>query len=294
MAKRATLVVAVLTILFFPLALACEQLNQAKEELNEEYVYKQLHVALGEFPKLAWVLPDGTVATESVASQIAIYSTSPIVEIAKRRQTLSPDETVKFAERNRIACDAYLQEKTSIFSLYSSSVKARDDNPQVLFTNNTPAGAGAGFSTSPLIDDLGAEVWRRMQLKSPKQLHTARIIRQDGTHYFYSFAALYQDSNQEVSRFGVFLHSEGGQIIASEMEDVNGEWCDGCAVPTFKDGLDPLFLVVNLYSLPQFKYPVLLLDTSTVEGRSLSLATFSPSGKYSSHVFYEYTVHCPQ
>jgi len=119
------------------------------------------------------------------------------------------------------------------------------------------------------------------------------MIRQGEAPYFYSLAALYQGPNQEVSRLGVFLHSETGQIIASDVTDNNG-WCDGCAVPTFQDGIDPIFRVVNLFTLPGLKYPVLLLDTSTVEGRSLTLATFSPAGKYSSHLFYEYTVACSQ
>jgi len=281
-------------ILLFFTSLQTQQFGQQREEENKEYVYTQLHAVLGEFPKLAWALPDGMVAAESLYPQIAVYSGSPTVEVAKLQQKLSPAETLKFADTNRIACDAHLAQNPQAFSLYSSATKTREHNPQVLFTSKAPVGMSVGFRRGPLDDQLGAEVWKRMKPESPKQLRKSFVIGQEGTSYLYSFAALYYGPNQEVSRYGVFLHSDGGQIVASQITDPNGEWCDGCAVPTFRDGIDQVFLVVNLFALRGFKYPVLILDTSTVEGRSLTIATFSPEGKYSSHLFYEYTVGCSQ
>src|SRR5712691_206291 len=286
--------VIISSFLYLALGPTTGQDKQEREKLNAEYVYTQFRVAAGEFPKLAWALPDGTVATDSSSSEIAIYSAAPIIEVVKRRTTLPPKMTLEFAEKNRIACDAHLQEKPPSFSLYRSTLRAVNGNPQVLSTSRPLPGAKVGYRRAPLDDRLGKEVWPILRPKSPNEPRNGVVIRQDGTPFFYSFAALYGGDKQEVSRYGVFLHSEDGHIIASDLTDVNGEWCDGCAVPTSEDGMDPLFLVENMYAAPQFKYPVLLLDTSTVEGRSLILATFAPVGRYSSHVFYEYTVSCPQ
>lgn len=280
--------------MLFSLSLPVHRFIQLREEENKEYVFIQFHALLGEFPKLAWILPDGTVAAESNSPEVLVYSGLPTIEVAKLRQKLAPDETLKFVDKHRIACDAHLAQNPPAFSLYSSALKVLAEyNPQVLFTSKALKGMKAGFQRGSLDDRLAAEVWKRMMPESPRQLRSSLVIRQPAASFFYSFAALYQDSNQEVSRFGIFLHSEGGQIIASEVTGIDA-WCDGCAVPTFKDGIDPIFRVVNLFTFPGLEYPLLMLDTSTVEGRSLTLATFSPEGKYSSHLFYEYTVNCSQ
>jgi hypothetical protein len=281
-------------VLLLALGPTTGQDKHEREELNEEYVYTQFRVAAGEFPNLAWALPDGTVATDSGSSEIAIYSAAPIIEVVKRRRTLPPKMTLEFAKQNKIACDVRLEEKPPAFSLYTSTLRLANRNPQVLFTSKILPDVKAGFQRVPLDDQLGSEIWKKMNPTSANQPRNSIAVRQDGTPYFFSFVALYQGSNQEVSRYGVFLHSKDGHVVASDVNDVNGEWCVDCAVPTFGDGIDAIFLVENVYSSPPFKYPLLLLDTSTVEGRSLTLATFSPSGKYSAHLFYEYVIGCQQ
>jgi hypothetical protein len=50
--------------------------------------------------------------------------------------------------------------------------------------------------------------------------------------------------------------------------------------------------VSNLFEWAAFPYPVLLLDTSTVEGRALSLQTFTPGGRASTFRVYEYIARC--
>jgi hypothetical protein len=279
-------------VLCLALGTVTNQNKQVREAEDKEYVYTQFRVAAGEFPRLAWALSDGTLATDSDSSEIAVYSAAPMIEVAKRYNTLPPKMTLEFAEKNRIACEARLEEKPPSFSLYKASLRYISGNPQVLATSKPLPDAKVGYRRAPLDGEASKEVWMRLRPKSPNEPRNGVVIRQDGAAFFYSIAALYGGDKQGVSLYGIFLHSVDGHVIASDITEPNGEWCDGCAAPTFADGMDAVFFVKNMYTAPQFKYPVLLLDTSTVEGRSLSLATFTPDGKFSSHLFYEYVVSC--
>ena len=57
-------------------------------------------------------------------------------------------------------------------------------------------------------------------------------------------------------------------------------------------GLGRIYDVENVFVIPGFPYPVLLLNTSTVEGRALSFVTFTPDGYYAEDRIYEYVVNC--
>ena len=69
--------------------------------------------------------------------------------------------------------------------------------------------------------------------------------------------------------------------------------CDGCS-PRYYEYGDIGFNPMNMFELPGFSYPVMLLDRSTVEGRALSLLTFTASGKLDEFNVYEYVVNCPR
>ena len=109
---------------------------------------------------------------------------------------------------------------------------------------------------------------------------------------FYSFAAAYDSATQALITSALILHDSTGAILAHATKDTAAFACDGCARPSYRDGLDALYYVVTEVELPGFPYPVLLLDTSTVEGRALSLVTFTPLGAYSEYRVYEYVVNC--
>lgn len=265
--------------------------QKPREPRGQEYVYEQITQLTGNAPGLGWLLPDGTVAAASQASEIAVYSTVGTIETAQRTATLSSPETLAFIAKNRVACDLPLEPNPPKLSLYRSTLRPNDGASQVMFTNKAMAGARVGFRKGSLSNRIGDKVWRAMRAESPGQLRRAVVIRQPGTPYFYSIAALYGGPEQEIKRYGIFLHKTDGQIVAKDVNDIEG-WCDGCEVPKHSDGIDVVFPVLNFYSLPQLKYPVLLVDTSTVEGRSLTLATFTPDGIYSCHLFYEYVVNC--
>ena len=172
------------------------------------------------------------------------------------------------------------------------SRKPGQKNHQVLYTTKELPGLQAGYTSSPLEDSIAKEVWSRMQPKSPQQPRSSTTIRRDGTPYSYLLVALYDGPQNEISRTGIFLLEGKGRIVEAKIDDINGEWCDGCAVPTSDGGIASVYSVVNMFTAPQFPYPLLMLDTSTVEDRSITLATFTPEKKYSDYLLYEYTVGC--
>jgi hypothetical protein len=274
------------------LAVGFSSSGRAQDNQNSDYIRQRFQDAINESPKLAWVLPDYTVVADSQSPEIIVYSLSPKLENVRRRVTLGTDDSLEFAAKNHVACDLRLSEKPLSITLYDSIRKARPKNHQALHSTKQLPGLQAGYTSSPLEDSLAKEVWNRMQPKSPQQPRTAITIRRDGTPYFYSLVALYDGPMNEVSRIGTFLLTGDGQIVAAKIDDINGEWCDGCAVPTFNSGIESVFWVMNMFTAPQFPYPLLMLDTSTVEGRSITLATFSPEKRYSDYLLYEYTVGC--
>ena len=93
-------------------------------------------------------------------------------------------------------------------------------------------------------------------------------------------------------RRGLFLHAPNGTVIGSDVKRVEPMECDGCGTPTITDSFGTVFDVIQVLHLPGFPHPVLLLNTSTVEGRALSLTTFDDAGVYRSYRLYEYVVNC--
>jgi hypothetical protein len=258
-----------------------------------DYINPQFQAAINESPGLAWVLPSGAVVAESRSRNIFVYSSASTIDKASLRATLTPEESLEFAKKNHVACDAQSDEKPPTLSIYDSSIKKFRGNPQVFFTTKPLPGVKTGYQLSTLDETLGKNIWERMQPKSPQQLRAAAVIRRDGVQYFYSLAALYDGPDKGLSRMGMFLQASDGRIVAADVSDVNGEeLCDGCGLPTFEDGIERVYAVENMLTAPQFSYPLLIMDTSTAEGRAISLTTVSPDARFYSYRLYEYVVNC--
>jgi hypothetical protein len=286
MIRRLALLAAVV------LAAALSSPGQLDPGEKPEYVDEKLQAALNGLPQLAWVLPGGTVATEGRAPVVHLYSRSNAVEVARLQSTMTAAKVLVFRNEHHVACDVPFDEEKPVLSLYASTVKQAAGNPQVLATASEWAGVQMGFEHGALAGAAAKEAWKRMEPKSPQQPRRGGVIRRAGVTHFYSLAALYDGPKKEVSRRGLFLHAGDGRILGARVEDIRGEWCDGCTVPTFDEGLERVFVVENMLTAPQFAYPLIMLDTSTMEGRSITLATFSPEGRYSRRLFYEYVVGC--
>ena len=112
--------------------------------------------------------------------------------------------------------------------------------------------------------------------------------------FFYSLHKLYNNKTGLLSQEAIVLHDKHGQIIAHELlrgQDVD-QPCDGCGIPSYQYPQTGTYRPLNMFELPGFPYPLVLMDTSTVEGQALSLFTFMPNGQTTWFRAYEYVVHC--
>lgn len=138
------------------------------------------------------------------------------------------------------------------------------------------------------------------ELKKSNFLHKYFIVFPVDSDYRYSMHGFYSEETKELFRKGIILHNEE-QVLAGKFWDINEEsLCDGCPMPLCRNqypdqssrDMTLLFVLDNVLSFPDLSYPVLMLDTSTVEGRALSFITFTDRRKYVEYRLYEYIVNC--
>ena len=264
--------------------------SQDGPEKESRFIDSQFQAAIGEIPQLAWLLPDHTVDAQSRAPDIFLYSSARTVERAELRAVLSQVEIELEPQRHHVACDLILEQKPPVLSVYTSTEKLAARGRQLLFTTKQIPEVQGGFAQCPLSGKAATEVWKRMNPVTPGQMRRSKMIRRDGVPYSYSFVALYSGSENYVMRIGIFLHAADGKILAAHTE--RAATCADCEPFKFADGIDAIFRVENMFTAPAFPYPLLMLDTSTIEGRAISLKTFTSSGEFSQHRYYEYVVNC--
>lgn len=266
--------------------------GQDQTDLFSSYIDTQFQAAVGEVPKLAWFLPDGNVVAQDTAPTIVVYSRSGTAHLAHLRNTLSQTEIAALRKTPHVACDLAPEGDPVVASVYTTLARPDGMNPQILTTAKLLPGLQAGFEKMPLRGRAESDVWKEMQPSDASQPRLATEIRRRNVDFFYSIAALYGGPNKEVTRIGLFLHADSGKVMAAHVGEIRGAWCDGCAMPTVTEGIDRIYNVENMFTAPSFAYPVLMLDATTVDGRSIELVTFTPSREYSRHLFYEYVVGC--
>src|SRR5208282_1526182 len=133
-----------------------------------EYIDAQFQAAIGDVPALAWVLPDRSIAAQNRSPVIAIYSRAETLEEARFRVSLAPETIPSFVREHHVACDVPLEQQPAL-SLYDSSLKLDNPNPQVLSTSKALPGIKAGFRRAVLSEEAGREVWAKMQPESSQQ-----------------------------------------------------------------------------------------------------------------------------
>lgn len=134
----------------------------------------------------------------------------------------------------------------------------------------------------------------RLNPSFPERLHKHFAIELNSSLYIYSFHDFFDPETKELVGQAIVLHLSDCQPFMWKWWDVNEETlCDGCE----RLGYDPApdkssFLLINTFVAEAFPFPLLLLDSSTVEGRALSFTTFTLEGKYDEFRLYEYVVNC--
>src|SRR5438445_2011163 len=272
-----------------PLIASSEPHTEPEETLA--YIGDVFRSAVGSPPGLGWVLPDGTVVTAENLEEITVLAATPKVVAAPHNSTVSAESSIQFIEAHHVACDFLNESPPMQLAIYSANLPQQKPNPQVFVLQRPFPGLTAGYREFQPTKSAMAGVWKRLQPKAPGQLRKSYSVTQSNLDVFFTFAALYDGMRQHMSKEGIFLQRLDGTIVGAEISSVSEETaCDGCAVPTYKESLQAD--VMNLFAASAFAYPVLMLDTSTAEGRAISLTTFTDKGQFAAYRMYEYVVNC--
>lgn len=251
-------------------------------------------------PNLAWIIPPGRLLTTQHAPHATVLSARGI-EGWTYDSMIGPPEVKALRSQYSVACDL-----TPTQSLYSYSLPgAVVDRSDRVFASISPPPDDAGAGLVPVVIPAAILASLHDSLRTGHPAATFRdtaFASATGEEYF-SFHAVYDTSaalemeagtqgGRYLVRQGLALHAADGKVLGWTVSDITGQICDGCGIPGPGDSFRAVYDVVQVFRVPGLSHPLLLLDTSTVEGRALSLATFDQAGAYSVYRDYEYTVDC--
>lgn len=264
----------------------------AQDEDSEEPI-REAFLSLGvQPPELGWLLSSDELVTELSAQNLTVLSSAHSPSTATHTGIIPADAVKAFVRKHQVDCDQVDDPNPTPLHRYATKVSAPPYPSQVLLVSSQLNGKiTVGFEDYKASPSELAAVWQSMSYSSD-QKRLFRSVRQAGSTFFYTFAATYSQ-DQTILRKGIFLQDSTGRIIGHEIETLNGDQeCDGCAVLTYKDGIQVAYYFEKLLTLPSSPYPLVLIDSSTVEGRATELFTFTPDGKPSRYRQYEYVVTC--
>lgn len=243
---------------------------------------------------MAWIVPPNTVIAEEEHPAIYLYSTSPSVQRAELLGLINKEELLKLRLEHHVACSELDQTEYSPYYKYKAPTESVEYPTRVFYTT-TPLSADTegGFKRTNLFHEKVGEILSAVRKEKPEALHKHFALAPSGSDYFYSFHGFYNSTTKDMFRYSLFLHGKDGKIVWGKSWSMGPEPpCDGCGIPTYEHSVDAVFFLMNVFSFEQFPFPVLLQDTSTIEGRAISFVTFDEHGTYSEYRLYEYVVNC--
>lgn len=243
-------------------------------------------------PDLGWILPSGELVSELSAPSLLVLSKNVTIVIAKKSGAIPAGSVEQFIKKQKVDCDGLNEPSSKPLYRYVTGLPATKTTRQVFVLNAPPAKIQSSSLTryKPSAAEE-AVIWKDLN-SSPSGKRSSQSIAVPGSQVFYTIAATYNRKGI-IIRSGIFLENHSAQILGKEIDDVQGEEeCDGCGVATIQDGINVVYPVLSVLQFPGLAYPVLLADTSTVEGRATELFTFSPKGEPSRFRLYEYMVTC--
>jgi hypothetical protein len=266
---------------------------------EDGYIRDIFQTQISEVPKIAWlVAPDIIIANEKFRS-IHLYSDSNTIQVGKYFRPLTKAEIKRIRKKHTVACDV-----TASYHQYKLPGKQTPTfgfPDRIFYTSKAfPVPVKVGYKFSELISQEIANIITLAELKKSQFLHKYFIISPVGSNFRYSFHGFYSAETKEAFMKGIILHNEE-QVLTGKFWEISEEnLCDGCPMPLYRNeyphqsypDMTNLFILLNVFSFPEFPYPVVMLDTSTVEGRAISLVTFNHEPKYSEYRLYEYIVEC--
>jgi len=264
---------------------------------DDDYIGARFKQYFGSAPSLAWVVPPHRLITEKRHATPRTFASGGF-EAWTYQATLPVEPAMDLRREWHVACES----NGSLYE-YSGEGPPLEFPERVLLIDSAGADVRTGLVTLAAEPSWLADGLAILFAGRRAAAHRDTAFSAAAGDEFYSFHAAYDTSasaDEEMEthgvkyliRRGLLLHGPGGAVIASKVTDVPAVECDGCGTPTITDDFGTVFAVLRVLRLPGFPHPVLLLNTGTVEGRALSLATFDEGGEYRSYRLYEYVVSC--
>ena len=241
---------------------------------------------LGEAPRMGWSTPDRFLAAER-HRKIHIWSAAADhIAVATYSGALSSAEHAELAKTTHLACDT--KGPLGQYTLTPAESLVRD---RAFYTSvEPPSNTRVGLVGRRLTDSERAALHTSLAVTDSVRYIDTAFAAPSGA--FFSVDAAY-DRDGNLIKSALVLHDSSGAVIGSQIRGADAFECDGCGEPTIGEGFRRLYDVYNAFIVPGFPYPLLLLDTSTVEGRALSLLTFITKGTDADEYrIYEYVVEC--
>jgi hypothetical protein len=251
----------------------------------DKYVDRVIKDELGGFPAIGWLVPPHFLLADSTPTDVIALSSKGHVRVSAATP-LTNAEKDSIRKTHLVACESDTVamfetpfEVTRPERVLVASKPFRDavvsglEHPPL-----TPAQLAAGRGLLALGDSVR---WRDS---------TFALTR---TGSFFGVHAAYNRASGDLVASVLYYMNATGIVVARRvLKGADYTQCAGCSLPQYRYGLVQVYDVVNVFRLPGFPNPVLLVNTSTSEGRALSLFGVAPSGQFSEGRAYEYTVNC--
>jgi len=276
----------------FAIAILCaSQLPAQQNPVSEKYIENTFQAQIGEVPKMGWFDPDHGFLASQNAAEIALYGPLGMMTSGRKTGEISGAE-IRSLQRLQMACEISPRDPLTVFDVGTGTVAGRG----LYTTKKLPGQARSGLVSVQLDPDWTMAVTRALGWPSSGALRRDEAIAVHPESFFYSVHKLYSSTTGLLREEAIVLHGSNGQIIGFDVtRNLDSKpFCDGCGNPGYEHGNIGLYRPMNMFELPGFLYPLMLMDTGTVEGRALSLLTFTPRGKPDELRVYEYVVNCPQ
>lgn len=264
---------------------------------GDGYIEERLKKQFGSAPALAWVVPPHRLLAEERRATARTWSRRG-VQSWTYRATLPVERARELRHQYHVACES----EDSLYE-YTAEGRSLEYAERVLLVDSAGAEVRAGLVSIPAESWWMSSALAVLLAGRPAAAHRDTAFSAAAGTEFYSIHGAYDTSANADAEMGtngekylvsrvLQLHEPGGTVIASHFREVDIPECDGCGVPTITDHIATVFSILQILQIPSFPHPVLLLNTSTVEGRALSLVTFDDAGEYRSYRLYEYVVNC--
>lgn len=265
-------------------------LGQTAERSKEGYVESVFEGQVGDVPRMGWFAPEyGFLARESAAAELLVLGPLGTGVVGRLGGRLTGRAWGRRAEYG-IAC-----ELTDSDSLGVYRVDGERRPRRALYLPRKMRGeVRRGLVLLGMDRAALSRVNRLLGWPERSALRRDTAYGVSGETFAYSRHRLYDAKTKLLREEAIVLHRADGKILAHAVHrgiDTGGR-CDGCAAPSYRLESSGVYRPLQMFVLPGFAYPVLLLDTSTFEHESLTLLTVTPAGTVTQFLVSEYVMHC--